>query len=82
MPSDTASYVWTLSGGHITAEILEFLLWELPLKIGNQLIHASVLNMPMQQCLKTVPIDADNIQSEVDRMTAIVIARMQKEKSK
>jgi hypothetical protein len=58
------------------------LLWELPLKIGQQLYHASLLSLPMQQGLRTVSLDDGNVQTEVDRLTAIVLARMQvKEKT-
>ncbi len=69
--------MWTLSGGRITPGIIEYLLWELPLKIGNQLIHASLLNLPMQQGIRTVALEEGSIQAEVDRLTAVVLARMQ-----
>ena len=70
-----------LSGGHLTKEVEHWLLWELPLKRANQYFAAALLSMPMQQGLKLVKID-DGVQDEVDRLTAIVIARMKQQKEK
>ena len=75
-PSDSASYVWTLSGGCITEDTLRYLLWDLPLKIGNQLLAASLVNLPMQQGLKLVKLDEGNVTSDVARLEEIVKARM------
>jgi 5,10-methylene-tetrahydrofolate dehydrogenase/methenyl tetrahydrofolate cyclohydrolase len=71
-----------LSGGRITPGIIEYLLWELPLKIGNQLLHSALLSLPMQQGLRTVSLEDISVQSDVDRLTAIVMARMKQQKEK
>ena len=72
-----------LSGGRITPGIIEYILWELPLKIGQQLYHAALLNLSMQQGLRTVGLDDGDIKSDIERLTAIVAQRMKaKEKSK
>jgi hypothetical protein len=72
-----------LSGGRITPGIIEYLLWELPLKVGNQLFHACLLNLPMQQGLKTVALDDGNALAGIERLQAIVAARMkEREKNK
>lgn len=57
-------------------------MWELPLKIGNQLLHAALLNLPMQQCVKTVSLDSGNVQTDVNRLQAIVLARLKASKEK
>ena len=74
-PSDYASYVWILSGGVITEQSLHYLLWELPLKIGNQLYHAAILHLPMTAGVKTIPLEDFDI-TNMEKLHRIVEERM------
>jgi hypothetical protein len=55
---------------------MHFILWELPLRIGNQLYHAAVLRLPMQQCVKTVRLDSGDVLTDMARYEEIVRQRM------
>jgi hypothetical protein len=70
VPSWIASYVWTLSGGRITPDTLDYLLWELPLKIGWQCYHSELL----KQGAKTVRADA-SVSNTVAQLEQLIAQR-------
>lgn len=63
-----ASYVWTLAGGRITPDTVDYLLWDLPLKVGLQFFHAEII----KQGGKTIRADASvsNTVKQMERWIA------------
>jgi hypothetical protein len=68
-----ASYVWTLSGGCLSAEVECWLLWELPLKRGWSYWHSALL----ANGTKTVS-SSDTVLTKNQQFEQMVLERMRK----